>query len=177
MKISDHTNFCSFLTKKFPLVNNHPDVAGLLRDPYILQRLGAAMANSFHSKGITKVIAPEARGPVLGVLVAKYLRAGLVLVRKDGRNHPGADVTITSDETWTGEKISFLTRSFDIDETDRVLVVDDWATTGNTIRVAKQFANQMGATYIGSSVIVNKADTAILTELNISWLVKFDDLV
>ena len=67
--------------------------------------------------------------------------------------------------------------SFDIDETDRVLVVDDWATTGNTIRVAKQFANQMGATYIGSSVIVNKADTAILTELNISWLVNFDDLV
>ena len=110
MKISDHTNFCSFLTKKFPLVNNHPDVAGLLRDPYILQRLGAAMANSFHSKGITKVIAPEARGPVLGALVAKYLRAGLVLVRKEGRNHPGADQTITSEQTWTGEKISFLTR-------------------------------------------------------------------
>ena len=177
MKISGHTNFCSFLTKKFPLVNNHPDVAGLLRDPYILQRLGGAMANSFHSKGITKVIAPEARGPVLGALVAKYLRAGLVLVRKEGRNHPGADQTITSEQTWTGEKISFLTRSFDLDESDRILVVDDWATTGNTIRVAKQFANQMGATYIGSSVIVNKADTAILTELNISWLVNFDDLV
>ena len=177
MKISDHTNFCSFLTKKFPLVNNHPDVAGLLRDPYILQRLGGAMANSFHSKGITKVIAPEARGPVLGALVAKYLRAGLVLVRKEGRNHPGADQTITSEQTWTGERIRFLTRSFDLDESDRILVVDDWATTGNTIRVAKQFANQMGATYIGSSVIVNKADTAILTELNISWLVNFDDLV
>ena len=152
MKISDHTNFCSFLTKKFPLVNNHPDVAGLLRDPYILQRLGGAMANSFHSKEITKVIAPEARGPVLGALVAKYLRAGLVLVRKEGRNHPGADQTITSEQTWTGEKISFLTRSFDLDESDRILVVDDWATTGNTIRVAKQFANQMGATYILSLI-------------------------
>ena len=105
------------------------------------------------------------------------MRAGLVLVRKDGRNHPGADVTITSEHTWTGEKISFLTRSFDIDETDRVLVVDDWATTGNTIRVAKKFANQIGATYIGSSVIVNKANPAILEELNISWLVSFDDLI
>ena len=177
MKISDHTNFCSFLTKKFPLVNDHPDVDGLLRDPYILQRLGAAMANSFHSKEITKVIAPEARGPVLGALVAKYLRAGLVLVRKDGRNHPGADVTITSDETWTGEKISFLARSFDIDETDRALVVDDWATTGNTIRVAKQFANQMGATYIGSSVIVNKAVQSTLDELNVAWLINFNNLI
>ena len=177
MKISDHTNFCSFLTKKFPLVNDHPDVAGLLRDPYILQRLGAAMANSFHSKGITKVIAPEARGPVLGALVAKYLRAGLVLVRKDGRNHPGADVTITSEHTWTGERIGFLTRSFDLDESDRILVVDDWATTGNTIRVAKKFINENEATYIGSSVIVNKSTPEILEELNIAWLVNFDDLV
>ena len=177
MDKSDHLVFCAFLSDNFPLVDDHPDVAGLLRDPYILQNLGAAMASPFHDEGITKVIAPEARGPVLGALVATCLKAGLVLVRKDGRNHPGAAPTITSDETWTGEKISFLTRSFDIDETDRVLVVDDWATTGNTIRVAKQFANQTGATYIGSSVIVNKADTAILTELNISWLVNFDDLV
>ena len=177
MKISDHTNFCSFLTKKFPLVNNHPDVAGLLRDPYILQRLGAAMANSFHSKGITKVIAPEARGPVLGALVAKYLRAGLVLVRKEGRNHPGADQTITSEQTWTGERIRFLTRSFDLDESDRILVVDDWATTGNTIRVAKKFINENEATYIGSSVIVNKSAPEILEELNIACLVNFNDLV
>ena len=49
--------------KNFPLVNEHPDVAGLLRDPYILRNLGAAMASSFHDEGITKVIAPEARAP------------------------------------------------------------------------------------------------------------------
>ena len=156
MDKSDHLAFCSFLTKNFPLVNDHPDVAGLLRDPYILENLGAAMANPFHDEGITKVIAPEARGPVLGALVATCLKAGLVLVRKEGRNHPGADQTITSEQTWTGERIGFLTRSFDLDESDRILVVDDWATTGNTIRVAKQFANQMGATYIGSPSLLIK---------------------
>lgn len=177
MDKNDYEAFCSFLTRNFPLVNDHPDVAGLLRDPYILQNLGAAMANSFRDEGITKVIAPEARGPVLGALVATYLRAGLVLVRKDGRNHPGADKTITSDQTWTGERISFLTRSFDLDKNDRILIVDDWTTTGNTIRVAKQFTNEMGATYIGSSVIVNKSDAATLDELNVAWLVNFDNLI
>jgi adenine phosphoribosyltransferase len=177
MDNSDHLTFCSFLSKNFPLVNDHPDVAGLLRDPYILQNLGTAMANRFVDKRITKVIAPEARGPVLGALVATYLKAGLVLVRKEGRNHPGADSTITSKETWTGERIGFLTRSFDLDESDRVLIVDDWATTGNTIRVAKKFIDENGATYIGSSVIVNKSDTEVLKELNVAWLVNFDDLV
>ena len=177
MDKSDHLAFCSFLTKNFPLVNEHPDVAGLLRDPYILQNLGAAMASSFHDEGITKVIAPEARGPVLGALVATCLKAGLVLVRKEGRNHPGADKTITSEQTWTGEKIRFLTRSFDLNESDRILVVDDWATTGNTIRVAKKFINQNGATYIGSSVIVNKAVQSTLDELNVAWLINFNNLI
>ena len=177
MDKSDHLAFCSFLTKNFPLVNEHPDVAGLLRDPYILRNLGAAMANPFHDEGITKVIAPEARGPVLGALVATCLKAGLVLVRKEGRNHPGADQTITSEQTWTGERIRFLTRSFDLDESDRILVVDDWVTTGNTIRVAKKFIDEIGATYIGSSVIVNKSDTQRLEALNVACLVNFDDLV
>ena len=177
MDKNDHLVFCAFLTENFPLVNDHPDVAGLLRDPYILENLGAAMANPFHDEGITKVIAPEARGPVLGALVASCLKAGLVLVRKEGRNHPGADQTITSEQTWTGERIRFLTRSFDLDESDRILVVDDWATTGNTIRVAKEFINENEATYIGSSVIVNKSTSEILQELNIAWLVNFDDIV
>ena len=65
----------------------------------------------------------------------------------------------------------------DLDKNDRVLIVDDWATTGNTIRAAKDFIIQSGATYVGASVIVNKAETSTLGELGISWLVKFDDLV
>ena len=177
MDKSDHFTFCSFLSENFPLVNDHPDVAGLLGDPYILQNLGAAMASSFHDEGITKVIAPEARGPVLGALVATCLKAGLVLLRKEGRNHPGADKTITSEQTWTGERIRFLTRSFDLDESDRILVVDDWVTTGNTIRVAKKFIDDIGASYIGSSVIVNKSDPEILEALNVAWLVNFNNLV
>ena len=177
MDKSDHLTFCSFLSENFPLVNDHPDVAGLLGDPYILQNLGAAMASSFHDEGITKVIAPEARGPVLGALVATCLKAGFVLLRKEGRNHPGTDKTITSEQTWTGERIRFLTRSFDLDESDRILVVDDWVTTGNTIRVAKKFIDDIGASYIGSSVIVNKSDPEILEALNVAWLVNFNDLV
>ncbi|MEC7843860.1 MAG: phosphoribosyltransferase, partial [Actinomycetota bacterium] len=101
----------------------------------------------------------------------------LVLIRKEGRNHPGADTTITSEQTWTGERINFLTRSFDLDKNDRILIVDDWVTTGNTIRVARQFTTEMGAAYIGSSVIVNKTNVEILEELNVAWLVNFNDLV
>tara|TARA_B100001996_G_scaffold356790_1_gene320328 strand:+ start:2248 stop:2781 length:534 start_codon:yes stop_codon:yes gene_type:complete len=168
--------FSLSLIEAFPMVDDHPDVAGLLRDADILQSLGAAMSSEYVGEGITKVIAPEARGPVLGALVAKYLEAGLVLVRKDGRNHPGSDTQITSEKIWNGEQVNFQSRSFDLDRADRVLIVDDWATTGNTIRATKQCIDETEATYVGSSVIVNKAEEFTLKELRIKWLVRFDDL-
>ncbi len=177
MEKSELAEFSASLIQRFPLVNDHPDIAGLLRDPEILQCLGEALSAEYVNAGITKVVAAEARGPVLGALVAKFLHAGLVLIRKDGRNHPGSDIRITSGETWNGLEVEFQSRSFDLDQRDRVLIVDDWATTGNTIRAGKEFIIQSGATYVGASVIVNKAETSTLDNLNISWLVKFDDLV
>ena len=99
----------------FPLVTDHPDVAGVLRSAEHLARLGPELAAPFRDAGVTKVIAPEARGPILGALVATVLGAGLVLARKEGQNHPGADVVLVTDPTWRGEAQRFLVRTFDVD--------------------------------------------------------------
>ena len=168
--------FSQTLVQSFPLVDNHPDIAGLLRDGDLLGRLGPGMAGGFVESGITKVLAPEARGPVLGALVAEFLHAGLVLIRKEGRNHPGADTHFRSEAIWNGEREHFQSRSFDLVETDCVLVVDDWITTGNTIRTAKDFVLSAGDEYVGASVIVNKTSQACLEELGVRWLVNFSDL-
>ncbi len=170
----ERIEFSELLTKSFPFVNDHPDIAGLFRDAEILQHLGAGIAGSFLQNGITKVLAPEARGPVLGALVAEFLHAGLILMRKEGRNHPGADTRFRSEPIWNGEEEDFQTRSFDLEPADRVLVVDDWVTTGNTIRAAKNFVLAVGATYVGASVIVNKASSECLEELEVCWLVNFE---
>ena len=122
-------------------------------------------------------MAPEARGPVLGALVAKELGAGLVLVRKDGRNHPGADIRTESDATWTGERQLFQGRSFDLNDSDIVLVVDDWITTGNTARAVIATITGTGARCAGVSVIVNKSVDDVISELSVRWLVLFDDIV
>jgi adenine phosphoribosyltransferase len=98
----------------FPLVDDHPDVAGVLRQPELLAVLGPALAAPFVDAGVTAVCAPEARGPILGALVATELAAGLVLVRKDDRNHPGADRRIESSPTWRGTTELFQARSSDL---------------------------------------------------------------
>lgn len=165
------------LTDAFPLVDDHPDVAGLLRDPTALATIGPALATPFRECGATVVVAPEARGPILGALVARELGVGLVLVRKDRRNHPGADIVIESPPTWRGHTERFLARSFDLDESDRVVIVDDWITTGASIEAATDFATKCGAEVVGAAVLVNKATDEVVLRFGVHWLVSFDDLV
>ena len=161
----------------FPLVNDHPDVAGVLRQSELLALLGPALAAPFRDTGVTAVCAPEARGPILGALVAVELGAGLVLVRKDDRNHPGADRRVESGPTWRGATESFQTRSWDLGPLDRVLVVDDWITTGSSARAVRALTAASGATFVGSSVLVNKAEPATTDELAVRWLVTFAELM
>jgi adenine phosphoribosyltransferase len=164
------------LLERFPLVDDHPDVAGLLRDAEALAALGPALAAPYRDVGITAVVAPEARGPVLGALAAISLGVGLVLVRKDPANHPGADVKMRSEPTWRGAPVDFQGRSFDLGASDRVLIVDDWITTGSSIRAVAAVIGRIGATVVGVSVLVDKADPATLAELNVRALVRFADI-
>ena len=165
------------LAAAFPLVNEHPDVAGVLRDPALLRLVGEALAAPYIDADVDRVIAPEARGPIVGALVARELGCGLVLARKDDRNHPGADIPVQSAPTWRGHSEVFQGRSFDLSPGDRVLIVDDWVTTGNTLRAARSIVQVLGAVLVGAAVVVNKADDATLEELEVHSLVDFDDLV
>jgi adenine phosphoribosyltransferase len=165
------------LVAGFPLVNEHPDVAGVLRDAELLGTLGPALVAPFRSAGVTKVCAPEARGPILGALAATALGVGLVLARKDERNHPGADHRTVSAPTWRGATEVFLTRSFDFEPGDRVLVVDDWITSGSSVRAVAEAVAGLGATYVGAAVLVDKAAPGVLTELGVEALVRFDELM
>jgi adenine phosphoribosyltransferase len=161
----------------FPLVDDHPDVAGLLRDRVRLATLGADLAAPFRDAGVTKVVAPEARGPILGALVAVELGAGLVLARKDGQNHPGADVTLVTAPTWRGEAQRFLVRSFDLDPTDRVLGVDDWITTGGSAVALRDWVGDVGATWVGMAALVDKTTDEVRLALGAHTLYRFADLV
>lgn len=164
------------LRDDFPLVDGHPDVAGVLRSAELLALVGPALAEPFRTEGVTAVCAPEARGPILGALVAVGLQAGLVLVRKDGRNHPGADRWVQSDPTWRGTPEVFQARSWDMSPHDRVLVVDDWVTTGSSLAAMRELIESCGADYVGAAVMVSKAAATTLTTHRVHSLVDYGDL-
>lgn len=171
-----HDDVGRLLLERFPLVDDHPDVAGLLRDAAALAALGPALVAPYSDADVTVVVAPEARGPILGALAAISLGVGLVVVRKDPANHPGADVKVRSEPAWRGAPVDFQGRSFDLDPSDRVLIVDDWITTGSSIRAVTAVVARIGATVAGVSVLVDKADPATLDALGVRALVRFADI-
>lgn len=162
---------------RFPMVNDHPDVAGVLRDPKLLALIGPGLAAPFVGDAVNKVLAPEARGPILGGLVAASLGAGLILARKDERNHPGADLRIASQPTWRGTAETFQLRSFDIQPHDRVLVVDDWLTTGSTVDAVLSVVRGQGAFVVGVAVLVSKASDEVVGRVQPHVLVDFERLM
>lgn len=164
------------LTTSFPLVNDHPDVAGVLRDAELLALTTEALAAPFRNASIDLVLAPEARGPILGAVVAHELGAGLVLARKGDRNHPGADLPVHSAPTWRGHPETFQGRSFDIRTGERVLLVDDWITTGNTLRATRSLIETLGGVHAGTAVLVNKAEPETIEELDVHWLIRFSEI-
>lgn len=164
------------LIEGFPLVDGHPDVAGVLRDPELLAGLGPAMAEPFRCAGVTHVVAPEARGPILGALVAVELGAGLVMARKEGQNHPGAVTVLSTGPTWRGTAQRFITRGFDLAAGHRVLVVDDWVTTGHSALALHRWASDQGAQVVGTSALVDKTEGDTARRLGLSALVRFSEI-
>src|SRR5581483_2128035 len=75
--------------ERFRWVEGHADVWRLFDDGGILVQLGAALADPFRADGITKVVGIEARGFVLGAVVAVELHVGFVGIRKERGRLPG----------------------------------------------------------------------------------------
>jgi orotate phosphoribosyltransferase len=60
----------------FRWVDGHADLSRVLRNAEVVRVVGAALAAPFGDAAVTVVASPEARGFVLGALVARRLGAG-----------------------------------------------------------------------------------------------------
>lgn len=153
----------------------HADLAPVFADADTLALLGPALAAPFKASGVTIVVAPEARGFVLGALCAEHLGVRLVLARKPGSVHPGEKIEVVSAPDWRGRTVAFRLAAV-LKASDRALLVDDWIETASQARAIKEAVHASGARFIGASVIVDDTTSEARSELNLTSLVKSDDL-
>jgi adenine phosphoribosyltransferase len=131
------------------------------RDPEVLAALGPALGGLFPGVTPTVVVAPEVTGFLIGPLVARALGVGFVEAYRAGARRPIAEAMTWADvpADHRGEPQRLGVRSGLIGAGDRVLVVDDWAATGAQSRALHELVTRLGATPVGTAVIVDEVGT------------------
>ena len=118
------------------------DITTLLMDPEGLRRSADLMADMVRGRNVSKVLAIESRGFILGSLVADRLGLGLIPVRKPGK--------LPRRTRKASYALEYGTDSLEIHDDalvkgESVLIVDDVIATGGTARAVAELTEGLGA--------------------------------
>ncbi|MFW5955607.1 MAG: adenine phosphoribosyltransferase [Rhodothermales bacterium] len=127
------------------------DITPILGDRDLLRKAVAALAQPYEDSGVTKVIAIEARGFILGSLLAHHLGAGFVPIRKRGKLP-----FQTAEESYQLEYgTDIIQMHIDaVMKDDVVLIHDDVIATGGTASAAYRLARRFEADVAGYSFLI-----------------------
>ena len=127
------------------------DITPILSDPRLLTRAAEALVAPYRNDGITKVVGVEARGFILGGLMARELGAGFVPVRKKGKL-PYETRAVEYALEYGTDRVEMHVDA--LVPGDRVLIHDDVIATGGTAAAAAQLALREGIEVVGFSFLI-----------------------
>jgi len=127
------------------------DITPLLRAPEALTASVEQLAAPFREEGITAVAGIESRGFIFGSCVAGILGAGFIPIRKPGKL------------PWTKRRYEYVleygsdaleVHDDAVNETDRVLIIDDVLATGGTLGASIHLIRDLKATVVGAATVI-----------------------
>jgi adenine phosphoribosyltransferase len=118
------------------------DITPLLGDAARLKDAADLLAEAAAALGVSRVVAIESRGFILGSLVADRLKAGFVPVRKPGKL-PAATLSASYELEYGTDTLEIHADA--LQKGERVLVVDDLIATGGTARATAELVEKLGA--------------------------------
>ncbi|MFC4117389.1 phosphoribosyltransferase family protein [Nonomuraea zeae] len=179
MKVRQDTDaFTTRLRTVFRWRNNGAQMEGWWAHADVLSGLGPALARLHGHARPSVVIAPEARGFVVGPLVAIQAGAGFIEMRK-GRSDGdyGDEVMVRSTPPdYQHRTLDWVVQRRFLHPGHRVLFVDDWVDTGATAQTARRIVDDSGATFIGAAAIVDATDGRSHPDLRLRALLRLREL-
>jgi adenine phosphoribosyltransferase len=154
------------------------DITPLLQDPKVFRVLIDAFVHRYMDKALRPdvVAGLDARGFILGAVVAYELNVGFVPIRKKGKL-PFTTVEETYELEYGSATVELHTDA--VKSGDRVLLIDDLIATGGTMMAGKKLLERLGAHVMEGAVIVDLPElggSAKLRQagLKLHTLVQFD---
>ncbi len=128
------------------------DITPLLQSPRALRMVADSLIQRYVESSFSHVGALDARGFIIGSIIAYELNRPLILFRKQGKLP--ADVLTASYRTEYGEA-HLEVHADSLCEGDSVLLLDDLIATGGTLVAAAQLLRRMGAHIHEAAAIID----------------------
>lgn len=110
-------------------------------------------------KKVDYIVAPEARGFLIGSAIAFDLNIGCIPIRKKGKLPPTTVASQVEYEKEYGKDILELPKLVNEEYNGKnYYIVDDIYATGNTIEAIKSKIKELGGNVVGEGVIMNIAE-------------------
>jgi adenine phosphoribosyltransferase len=130
------------------------DITPLLQNPKVFRVLIDAFVHRYMESPMRPdvVAGLDARGFILGSVVAYELNVGFVPIRKKGKL-PFSTVAETYELEYGSATVELHTDA--VKPGDRVLLIDDLIATGGTMMAGKKLLEKLGATVMEGAAIVD----------------------
>jgi xanthine phosphoribosyltransferase len=127
-------------------------------DPALMLAVGGALAAHFGALGITKVLTAEISGIAPALTTALALGVPVVYGRKTKPITMPESVFVASAPSHTkGQEVKLMVSPEFLGSNDKVLIIDDFLATGDTILALVRLAQSAGAQVIGVGAVIEKS--------------------
>ena len=130
------------------------DITPLLQDPKVFRVLTDAFVQRYMDPALRPdvVAGLDARGFILGAVIAHELNVGFIPIRKKGKL-PFTTVEETYELEYGSATVELHTDA--VKPGQRVLLIDDLIATGGTMMAGKKLLEKLGATVVEGAAIVD----------------------
>lgn len=127
-------------------------------DPALMLAVGGALAAHFGALGITKVLTAEISGIAPALTTALALGVPVVYGRKTKPiTMPDSVFVATAPSHTKGQEVQLMVSPEFLGSSDKVLIIDDFLATGDTILALVHLAQNAGAEVIGVGAVIEKS--------------------
>ena len=143
--------------KNFPIDGiEFIDITPIFMDIDILSEVTELLVDEIIKYEVDYIIAPEARGFLLGTIIAKELNVGVIPVRKKGKLPPtSVEATFEYEKEYGKDYMELPKLLNNTYKNKKFYIVDDIYATGNTMNSIEKEIEKLGGKVLGKAVIMN----------------------
>lgn len=127
-------------------------------DPLLMRFIGEEFAKRFRSLQASKILTAETSGIAPALCTAMSLGIPLIYARKNlPKTMTGEPFRQTSVSPTHGKNVEFFVSSEYLRADERILIIDDFLASAQTILALKSMVEQSGASLVGIGAVIEKA--------------------